>query len=747
MSDFYSQQGGPPDPISYLRRMSMPNSDSAANLLRRSDSADDDVAMASGSGASNDEGVEGAGADNDGDQKGGEGEDGVAPSSFSGNKRRRKSSIVRTAFHHKTAIGGDNQEPPARERPPDGQAWPQRDSLSFTRSLIFYGTGAVTEEHQQACQLIEECRSLRQKYFGRGACTSAFDGPAVEGKDPQTIKFRFGDDGIMELYHSDDKDRKTNLFTVPDVATYSKDYDHLVEMVNEGAMRSYCFQRLQLLSSALKTHVTMNGSVESAEQSNLLGTDFYKTLKIDNHIHAAAAPTAKQFVSFVSNKLETESDIVVSKDGKTLKQVFDEAGVSTDHLNIDSFAVMADYSVYTRFDNFNAKYSPFRISDMRRIFLKTSNHMEGRYFAELMKIVMNRHEESKGHVSACEMRLSIYGMEREEWQELADWMLKDWGGDFPGPVLSPNNRWMIQIPRLWRIYSSKPSISDAAFSDMLQNIFVPMFEATLEPQKHPKVAEVLKHIVGIDSVDDEGAAEDSCGCAKPKDWKSPKNPSYHWQCYYLWANLEVLNALRKSLGLNTIAFRPHAGETGNPMNLCATYMLCESIAHGINLDNNVSLQYLYYLDQVGMSCSPLSNNFLFKKIRDSPFPKFFRRGLNVTLSTDDPLLFHMSDDALLEEYSVARATFDLSMTDMVSLLLSVLLASYRYSRRRVVGHTVYNYSSDPPSHLLLLSIPFSIFCRWNLHGTQSYSLVSRRISKKSILEKISVEESPSAMNA
>lgn len=103
------------------------------------------------------------------------------------------------------------------------------------------------------------------------------------------------------------------------------------------------------------------------------------------------------------------------------------------------------------------------------------------------------------------------------------------------------------------------------------------------------------------------------------------------------------------------------------MNLCATYMLCESIAHGINLDYQVSLQYLYYLDQIGMACSPLSNNFLFKKIRDSPFPKFFRRGLNVTLSTDDPLLFHMSDDALLEEYSVARATFDLSMTDMVCM--------------------------------------------------------------------------------
>lgn len=104
-------------------------------------------------------------------------------------------------------------------------------------------------------------------------------------------------------------------------------------------------------------------------------------------------------------------------------------------------------------------------------------------------------------------------------------------------------------------------------------------------------------------------------------------------------------------------------------------MLCESINHGVNLDMQVSLQYLYYLDQIGLSISPLSNNFLFRKIAQNPFPKFFRRGLNVTLSTDDPLLFHMSDDGLLEEYSVARATFDLSMTDMMEIARNSILQS------------------------------------------------------------------------
>ena len=322
------------------------------------------------------------------------------------------------------------------------------------------------------------------------------------------LTFNLGEDGVMELYNlDDDNEKKYNLSVVPNVQEFSEDYKRMTKMVTEGFMRSYCFQRLQLLSSAFRTHVTVNGPIESLEQGNLLGTDFFRTLKIDNHIHAAGAPTAKQFLNFVANKLEKEADTVISKDGKTLGQVFEEAGLDKDHLTIDAFNVLADYSVYQRFDNFNSKYSPFRLADMRRIFLKSTNHLGGRYFAELLKIVLNRHETSKGHVSAVELRLSIYGMEREEWDDLAEWMLKDWEGDFPGPLISDSNRWMIQIPRLWRIFRMKPGRDRSGFNEMLENIFIPMFEATLYPERKPKLAEALKHIVGIDSVDDEGAPE------------------------------------------------------------------------------------------------------------------------------------------------------------------------------------------------------------------------------------------------
>ena len=48
------------------------------------------------------------------------------------------------------------------------------------------------------------------------------------------------------------------------------------------------------------------------------------------------------------------------------------------------------------------------------------------------------------------------------------------------------------------------------------------------------------------------------------------------------------------------------------------------------------------------------------KYNKNPFPEFFRKGLNVSLSTDDPLMFHMTKEPLLEEYSVAAQVYELN---------------------------------------------------------------------------------------
>merc|ERR1719203_840106 len=87
------------------------------------------------------------------------------------------------------------------------------------------------------------------------------------------------------------------------------------------------------------------------------------------------------------------------------------------------------------------------------------------------------------------------------------------------------------------------------------------------------------------------------------------------------------------------------------------------------------LQYLYYLARVGLAVSPLSNDILFVPLQKSPFGTFFKRGLNVSLSTDDPLIIHLTEEALIEEYVVAARTFRLSNCDLCEIARNSVLQS------------------------------------------------------------------------
>lgn len=125
------------------------------------------------------------------------------------------------------------------------------------------------------------------------------------------------------------------------------------------------------------------------------------------------------------------------------------------------------------------------------------------------------------------------------------------------------------------------------------------------------------------------------------------------------------------IGIDTFVFRPHCGEAGDTDHLTSAFLTAHSISHGILLRKVPALQYLFYLKQIGLAMSPLSNNALFLTYERNPLPDFFKVGLNVSLSTDDPLQFHFTkvridrlknlpdihrrcyQEPLLEEYSVA----------------------------------------------------------------------------------------------
>jgi AMP deaminase len=130
--------------------------------------------------------------------------------------------------------------------------------------------------------------------------------------------------------------------------------------------------------------------------------------------------------------------------------------------------------------------------------------------------------------------------------------------------------------------------------------------------------------------------------------------------YYMFANMATLNNWRRERGfsalqlpsyiyiiyqtlcLDTFVLRPHSGEAGDPDHLASAFLTSHSISHGILLRKVPALQYLFYLRQIGLAMSPLSNNALFLTYERNPFPDFHKVGLNISLSTDDPLQFHFT---------------------------------------------------------------------------------------------------------
>jgi AMP deaminase len=89
--------------------------------------------------------------------------------------------------------------------------------------------------------------------------------------------------------------------------------------------------------------------------------------------------------------------------------------------------------------------------------------------------------------------------------------------------------------------------------------------------------------------------------------------------------------------------------------------------------------------------SPLSNNALFLAYERNPFLSYFKRGLNVSLSTDDPLQFAFTKEPLIEEYSVAAQIYKLSAVDMCELAKnSVVQSGFEFAvKQRWLGPDFY----------------------------------------------------------
>ncbi|CAJ1035487.1 Adenosine/AMP deaminase, putative [Leishmania lindenbergi] len=454
--------------------------------------------------------------------------------------------------------------------------------------------------------------------------------------------------------------------SLPTLDDFHKHLRELKDICASAEVKEYAHKRLENLDHKFRLHLALNheneaGTTEDRQSSN---RDFYQATKVDTHIHMAAGMTPKQILKFVLAKLKESGDDIAMKKGDdiiTLGQLFVKAGI-TPNLTVDQLNVQADHTLFERFDNFNSKYNPMENGDLRSLLLKTDNFMNGRYFAELIHDVFEQY--SRDRYTYAENRVSVYGINIKEWDKLANWFATH-------GMANKHNKWIIQVPRVYKVFRGQNVIG--SFGQYLENIFQPLWEASLHPSEHPTLHNFLNHVSGFDSVDNEATIDLPFTTVSPWAWTAVENPPYNYYLYHLYANIRTLNEFRASRGFSTFGLRPHCGESGSEVHLYGAFLCANSICHGINLRNDPPMQYLYYLTQIGLHVSPLSNNALFLYFLSNPFPDFFHRGLNVSLSTDDPMMFHQTQEPLIEEYSIAARVWGLSANDLCEIARNSVL--------------------------------------------------------------------------
>jgi AMP deaminase len=490
--------------------------------------------------------------------------------------------------------------------------------------------------------------------------------------------FELNSEGVYQVYKNKRKaEQNQPMVKIPKIRDYYMDLDDILDISSDGPSKSFAFRRLQYLEGKFNLYVLLNEYQEIADTKRVPHRDFYNVRKVDTHVHHSACMNQKHLLRFIKSKMKKSPDEpVLIRDGQllTLKEVFESINLTAYDLSIDTLDMHAHTDSFHRFDKFNLKYNPIGESRLRTIFLKTDNYIKGKYLADITREVIEDLEQSK--YQFVEWRISIYGRDADEWDKLAAWVVDN-------KLFSNNVRWVIQVPRLWDVYCSTGLMSN--FEQVIVNVFKPLFEVTKDPSSHPKLHVFLQRVIGFDSVDDESKAERRFfkKFPVPSAWVGKQNPPYSYWIYYLFSNMSSLNAWRQARGFNTFVLRPHCGEAGDTDHLAAAVLCCHSISHGLLLRKVPLLQYIFYLEQIGIAMSPLSNNALFLTYERNPILGYFRRGLNVSLSTDDPLQFAYTKEPLIEEYAVAAQIYKLTAVDMCELAKhSVVQSGFEHSMKQ-----------------------------------------------------------------
>ncbi|MGY5854895.1 MAG: adenosine deaminase [Candidatus Thorarchaeota archaeon] len=129
-----------------------------------------------------------------------------------------------------------------------------------------------------------------------------------------------------------------------------------------------------------------------------------------------------------------------------------------------------------------------------------------------------------------------------------------------------------------------------------------------------------------------------------------------------------------AMGLHRVA---HAGEAAGPESIwdAIQSLDVERIGHGVTARQDPELVEHLKREQIAIEMCPVSNlrTGVVKSMTDHPIREFFDKGLLVTVSSDDPSLFHTS---MNNEYIQLHEHLDFSLSELFQISLNGIQTAF-----------------------------------------------------------------------
>jgi len=388
-----------------------------------------------------------------------------------------------------------------------------------------------------------------------------------------------------------------------------------------------------------------------------------------------------------------------SSHNKTLSEVFALLKIPMVNFTLDSLDKKYKPADFKDYDINPSEGQHFK-SPLHSIFLEYDNFIKGQYYAEIIKKVYERNQKSEYDV--FEYHLVLKGSSINEWGFLADWVINN-------NLLSDQVCFIVDIKQDYANLKSREKIKN--FQEYLNNVFMPLFDVTMNPNTHPNLALLLKHISGFSTAKHKhfglpiktGLSNKSNIC-HPEDWNTLANPPFSYYLYYFFSNISSLNALRHTKSLKHFLFRPSVSSTENAL---LGFLLADCVYDGVCISHSNVLQYVYFLSRVGIVLNPLLSNLTaLVHYTKHPIMTFFRRGLTCSISTGKTLQLHITNDPLTEEYAIAAQMWKFSTTDLCEIArMSILISGFDTDIKKKFLGQHYDKAFVDGNDVLLTNIP------------------------------------------